>query len=138
MAGRIGAAVSYPPSFTCTLCWRTSFHPKDVEHGFCGHCHNYTPGVIAEDSTYQPGRNISYRTASALVHPDGSVTFAAPHVPHDAIEDWEAVLRVAKMESARICRQGPLGLYHEAPGTGPGFQPEGTTHDDHTHTGDDG
>jgi hypothetical protein len=122
----------YATSFTCTLCWRTSFHPKDVAHGYCGKCHNYTPGVITQNLSYQPGRYVSYGLASAIVWTDGSVAFSSGlHVRPDHIEDWEAVLRVAKMESARI-RQ------HEAPGTGPGFQPEGTTHDDRTHTGDDG
>ena len=26
-------------SFTCLLCHRTSFHPQDVAHLFCGFCH---------------------------------------------------------------------------------------------------
>lgn len=29
-------------SFTCPKCGMTSHHPKDAEHGYCGHCHEYT------------------------------------------------------------------------------------------------
>lgn len=31
-----------PPSFTCPVCGATSYHPQDVEHGYCGRCHDYT------------------------------------------------------------------------------------------------
>jgi ribosomal protein L37E len=27
-----------PPSFTCPRCGRTSYHPMDVQHHYCGHC----------------------------------------------------------------------------------------------------
>lgn len=30
------------PSITCPVCEMTSHHPKDVEHGYCGNCHDYT------------------------------------------------------------------------------------------------
>ncbi len=30
------------PSFTCPLCSRTSYHPRDVEEGYCGSCHAWT------------------------------------------------------------------------------------------------
>jgi hypothetical protein len=30
------------PSITCPVCKMTSYHPKDIEHGFCGNCHEYT------------------------------------------------------------------------------------------------
>lgn len=30
------------PSFTCPLCRATSFHPVDVEEGWCDHCHDFT------------------------------------------------------------------------------------------------
>jgi len=29
-------------AFTCPRCGRTSFHPKDEEHGYCGYCHDFT------------------------------------------------------------------------------------------------
>jgi hypothetical protein len=28
--------------FTCPRCRMTSHHPKDVQHGYCGNCHDYT------------------------------------------------------------------------------------------------
>lgn len=30
------------PSVTCPLCRRTSYHPRDVEYGYCGACRDYT------------------------------------------------------------------------------------------------
>ena len=27
------------PSITCPACGRVSYHPKDVEYGYCGACH---------------------------------------------------------------------------------------------------
>lgn len=30
------------PSFTCPVCGATSYHPKDVEQGYCGRCHGWT------------------------------------------------------------------------------------------------
>lgn len=27
---------------TCPVCAMTSFHPKDVEYGYCGNCHEFT------------------------------------------------------------------------------------------------
>lgn len=29
------------PSITCPQCGMTSYHPKDVEHRYCGNCHQY-------------------------------------------------------------------------------------------------
>jgi hypothetical protein len=29
-------------SFTCPRCSRTSHHPEDAAHGYCGACHAYT------------------------------------------------------------------------------------------------
>lgn len=28
-------------SFTCPICERTSYNPKDVEYQYCGHCHTF-------------------------------------------------------------------------------------------------
>jgi len=30
------------PSITCPECGMTSYHPKDIEYGYCGNCHAYT------------------------------------------------------------------------------------------------
>ena len=29
-------------SITCPQCMMTSYHPKDIEHGYCGYCHAFT------------------------------------------------------------------------------------------------
>jgi ribosomal protein L37E len=29
-------------SITCPRCGRTSWHPRDIEEGYCGHCHDWT------------------------------------------------------------------------------------------------
>ena len=29
-------------SFTCPRCGMTSHHPKDIEQGYCGNCHDWT------------------------------------------------------------------------------------------------
>jgi hypothetical protein len=31
-----------PESITCPSCGRTSHHPKDIEEGYCGFCHDWT------------------------------------------------------------------------------------------------
>jgi hypothetical protein len=33
-------------SFTCPKCGMTSYHPKDVEHGYCGNCHDWTEDYL--------------------------------------------------------------------------------------------
>jgi hypothetical protein len=30
-----------PPSITCGRCGWTSYHPRDIEEGYCGHCHAF-------------------------------------------------------------------------------------------------
>jgi hypothetical protein len=32
---------SRDPSFTCPACHRTSYHPEDVRHKYCGNCHEF-------------------------------------------------------------------------------------------------
>jgi len=34
-------------SFVCPLCEMESFHPKDVQYGYCGNCHAFTGGAAA-------------------------------------------------------------------------------------------
>lgn len=51
-------------AFTCPRCGRTSHHPQDVEHGYCGACHDFTavPGLAA--------------VLAELVHRAGGVVYA--------------------------------------------------------------
>jgi hypothetical protein len=30
------------PSITCPQCHRTSYHPQDIQQGYCGACHGWT------------------------------------------------------------------------------------------------
>ncbi|MEV7263999.1 hypothetical protein AB0N38_10650 [Micromonospora aurantiaca] len=34
------------PSFTCPECGRVSYHPRDIEEGYCGACHSWTRAII--------------------------------------------------------------------------------------------
>lgn len=37
-------------SIVCPVCEMRSYHPKDIEHGYCGNCHEYTsPGRVNAD-----------------------------------------------------------------------------------------
>lgn len=31
-----------PASVTCPRCSMTSYHPRDIREGYCGHCHDWT------------------------------------------------------------------------------------------------
>lgn len=31
-----------PESFTCPVCGMTSYNPNDVQHSYCGNCHEWT------------------------------------------------------------------------------------------------
>jgi hypothetical protein len=39
---RLEAEIKGLPTFQCPRCQRVSFHPKDVEYGYCGACHDFT------------------------------------------------------------------------------------------------
>jgi hypothetical protein len=41
----LGAIMLGQPSITCPVCHKTSYHPTDVEMGYCGNCHGYTSPV---------------------------------------------------------------------------------------------
>lgn len=41
-AEEIDGAAGTPLRFTCPRCGRTSYHPADVEAGYCGACHAWT------------------------------------------------------------------------------------------------
>jgi hypothetical protein len=35
------------PSFECPVCHAVSFNPNDIEHGYCGACHQFTGKDVA-------------------------------------------------------------------------------------------
>lgn len=47
------------PSITCPMCGMVSYHPKDIEHRYCGKCHAYHRDLIRE-------RNTEIKAAKAL------------------------------------------------------------------------
>jgi len=67
-------------SITCPECGMTSYHPKDIEEGYCGNCHDWTTPksrnpegrgemsvrilpivVITKDPTDHPGKYVTRR-----------------------------------------------------------------------------
>lgn len=38
-------------SITCPTCGMTSYHPVDIEQGYCGNCHAWTGGKMNDDKT---------------------------------------------------------------------------------------
>ncbi len=42
--------VAAPMGFVCPVCFAESWHPKDLEHGWCGRCYAYTgmPGALGD------------------------------------------------------------------------------------------
>lgn len=44
------------PTFTCPVCSMTSYHPKDIEYGYCGNCHEFTgePSRLPGDDQPKP------------------------------------------------------------------------------------
>lgn len=40
-----------PLGFRCPVCRRTSYHPRDVQHRYCGFCHEFFP--TRDESTEQ-------------------------------------------------------------------------------------
>ena len=39
---RLEAEIQGQPTFECPVCRKVSYHPKDIEHGYCGNCHDFT------------------------------------------------------------------------------------------------
>jgi hypothetical protein len=39
---RLEAEVRGEPFFDCPVCHAVSYHPKDILHGYCGRCHDFT------------------------------------------------------------------------------------------------
>lgn len=52
------------PSITCPVCKMTSYHPKDIEHGYCGNCHDYTTPVRRG-----PGDPVTEKSPDGRVEP---------------------------------------------------------------------
>jgi len=46
------------PHFTCPRCGKVSWHPRDLEEGYCSFCHDWTalPTRSTKDTQYDPKR----------------------------------------------------------------------------------
>jgi hypothetical protein len=43
------------PYFRCPVCERVSYHPKDIEYRYCGHCHYFIGDLVtAQLPPYKP------------------------------------------------------------------------------------
>jgi ribosomal protein S27AE len=43
------------PSYKCPICGMISYHPRDIEHGYCGRCHAFTAAKEATNVQHEPG-----------------------------------------------------------------------------------
>lgn len=69
-------------SFTCPRCRRTSYHPEDVRHGYCGACHDYAGANQVEQ--------LPTRSEPALA---------------GALRAWDRTIGYSKMERMRAALQ---------------------------------
>jgi hypothetical protein len=44
-------------SYTCPVCWRTSYHPDDEKYSYCGNCHDFTGGYGYGNERYSSSRS---------------------------------------------------------------------------------
>lgn len=57
------------PSITCPECERTSWHPKDVEFGYCGYCSWWTSDPVLSrcpPAGWEPAAPLGEHTAPAV------------------------------------------------------------------------
>lgn len=39
-------------SITCPRCHMTSYHPKDIQYGYCGNCRDWTSGPLSDEDKW--------------------------------------------------------------------------------------
>jgi hypothetical protein len=54
-----------PPSITCHLCQRRSYHPVDVANHYCGWCHKFLDDVAAEQRLREAGEAVAVSVVPA-------------------------------------------------------------------------
>jgi len=59
-------------SITCHTCGMTSYHPEDIQHRYCGNCHEFlqdgTFSILEEDEPVPENRNWTAESAEAFAH----------------------------------------------------------------------
>lgn len=103
-------------SITCTNCWKTSYHPKDIEHGFCGNCNQYFPdGVVCRDARHALKARYVHvwgKDEIAVIIRTDDASISIPNryrMPHKHIDRYIDVLKVANIECYRIMGRKPDG-----------------------------
>jgi len=92
-------SVDEVPSFTCPRCGAVSHHPKDIEHGYCGRCHDFTGDAIMSASMYyKPGSTFQFMEAGEIlftIRADGTIERGPCFTTTDemSLKFWEAVER---------------------------------------------
>lgn len=92
------ASVGEGPSFTCPKCRRTSWHPDDVKHGYCGACHEF---VSVDEFVHVPSLTELSAQGHAWPGPDGrwGVSASGHALLGDALR--ENGRRAAQLEAER-------------------------------------
>lgn len=52
------------PSFTCPICNRTSYHPMDIQEGYCASCHQWT-GDVKSSAALEEGLGLTTHRKSS-------------------------------------------------------------------------
>ena len=76
-------------SYTCPVCWRTSYHPDDEKYSYCGNCRDFTGG-------YGYG-NERHRSSSAPAGQERKMRMPTND------EDRKAQPEVSQMQGERDC-----------------------------------
>jgi hypothetical protein len=86
------------PSFTCPKCDRTSYHPKDLEHRFCGNCNEFFTKVfkMKNEKDYQKLPLVSNRDIP-LVHADKPQCDYKPVIVAELWSKWYCLFLVTKI-----------------------------------------
>ena len=94
------------PSITCVHCWRTSFNPNDIRHGYCGHCHAFFPdGVVCRDDLFGLKRIVETFRSTLYVMimlESGDVFLPRKHIPTASIDQYMNLLKVTQQEISRL------------------------------------
>ena len=84
-------------SITCLHCRMTSYHPKDVENRYCGHCH------IFHDDVWPPARQwwIDHKEGDPRDGADHPNWAAGESPDRDQLLTW-LVIRTAALECIKL------------------------------------
>ena len=67
-------------SFTCPVCWRTSYSAEDEQWGYCGNCHDFTGASANGIQRYSSSGNSAGSEGEMRMQPDNEEPEAQPEV----------------------------------------------------------